>query len=163
MRVLALAALLAACRSPQEPAVATAEPVVDAAPQPAASQPIDATTTASGCPPSFRAAETASCVLGKAPSQCAYGEGDCHCNPPPQCGGAFMAHPPGTPGQFYCTPKLAGMLRADGCAYTGPTNGAQCAKEGQTCAYGPCSWSRATATCKSGVWVVTQYHGPPPP
>jgi hypothetical protein len=160
MRALMFAVVVSACRAPQPTPAAPIEPVdagtvVTESPAPDASTP--------GCPATFRAAETAHCVLGQEPSQCNYAEADCYCSPPPQCGGAYMHHPPGSQGYFTCNPKSASVLRGDGCPYQVPANGATCATEDKACLYGPCSWSTTTATCKSGAWVVTQYMGPPPP
>lgn len=171
MRVVALSLLLVACKSPQPANVVAAPPSEDATPAVSAEPPPPVVVDASPpdtapkpvCPTSFRATHTTACILTQPVTRCEYAEAECYCGPPPQCGGAYMPHPLGSPGQWHCTPKIAGVVRADGCPLAPPPKGAACATAGKTCEYGPCSWSRTTATCKGGAWNVTQYMGPPPP
>lgn len=102
------------------------------------------------------------CKYGEAP--CNYPEGTCECGPPPHCGGAMMRAPQrGETGLWYCTPKDTSRLRADGCTYAQPADGAPCSKPDMSCVYGECAWSAATARCTKGKWRITQYHGPGPP
>ena len=169
-----LAALSAAC-SPRPaapaPMAVTDSPTSDAARVEAASleetvspPPPDAgVATSPLCPPSFDVAQTSQCILAKpARPACEYAEGSCACGAPTQCGGAYMPHPPGSPGTVYCTPKSPNALRADGCPFTPPKKGQVCAGT-RSCTYGPCTWSQTIATCKGGAWDVVEHHSAPPP
>lgn len=115
------------------------------------------------CPKSFAAAQSSVCILTKpANPACEYSEGSCYCTEPPQCGGAYMMHPPGSPGTFACSPKSANVPRIDGCPWSPPKNGSACSGD-KRCTYGPCSWSQTIATCQGGAWNVVVHQSPPPP
>ena len=149
---------------PPQPAAAAATPTASAtttaSAAPVASSAVQAPSAS--CPPTFAAAYVASCHVGDAP--CSYPEGTCQCGDYPHCGGARMPPArPGQPGKEYCNATDPKWLRPDGCTDGTPKDGAPCAKDGQVCSYGPCSWSAIKASCKGGVWHLSQYHGPPPP
>lgn len=117
-----------------------------------------------GCPKTFVAGVSNHCVLAMPGKQttCKYPEGTCDCVEPAQCGGAYMAHPPGSPGVLVCAPKDPAALKADGCPWKTPTDKSPC-KAAQTCSYGDCSYSQTVATCKGGKWKVEHLESPPPP
>ncbi len=132
---------------------ATATPAIDAAKDAVAPQ----------CPGSFAAAQTSPCTLALPATRCVYAEGECACTAPQQCGGAYMPHPLGSPGQFACVPSSPSTLRHDGCPFSPPKNAASCAPAGLACEYGPCFWSKTKANCAGGKWSVVHQQLPPPP
>lgn len=176
LRLVSIAISIAAC-APRPPApvptVVEDAAVTDAPIEDGAAAPIDAVapapeadaaaSTSQGCPSSFAAAQSATCILAQpAKPACEYAEATCSCTPPPQCGGAYMPHPPGSPGGYACNPKSPNVLRIDGCPFYAPKNGAACTGS-LKCTYGACFWMQTIANCKGSAWSVVVHQSPPPP